>query len=150
MYTVFCYRILFCLDPDPYRFCLDLDQSSGWIRILNFSDLDLDPDLDLLFSGHWSVASVKIYIFENLQRPKKFSVLNLRCAYCRVVNPDLRVLVMLRYSNQCWRSKYIEFGSGSRILAQFGSGSRVIQSNFKEKFILILEKNNFLTYIFMC
>ena len=30
-------------------------------------------------------------------------------------------------------TKYIEFGSGSRILAQFGSGSRVIQSILKEK-----------------
>ena len=41
-------------------------------------------------------------------------------------------------------SKYIEFGTGSRILSQFGSGSRVILSIFKEKFKIILEKNNLL------
>ena len=34
---------------------------------------------------------------------------------------------------QCCGSKYIEFGSGSRILAQFGSGSRAILSILKEK-----------------
>ena len=36
---------------------------------------------------------------------------------------------------QCCGSKYwyIEFGSGSRILAQFGSGSRVKLSNFEEE-----------------
>ena len=42
--------------------------------------------------------------------------------------------------NQCYGSKYIEFGSGSRIYAQFGSGSRsgsgsrVKQSILKDKF----------------
>ena len=43
-------------------------------------------------------------------------------------------------SRQCCGSKYIEFGSGSRILAQFGSGSgyRVILSILKEK-----NQNNF-------
>ena len=49
---------------------------------------------------------------------------------------------------QCCGSKYIEFGSGSGILAQFGSGSksgsRVMPSILKEKIILILEKNKFL------
>ena len=41
--------------------------------------------------------------------------------------------------NQCCGSKYIEFGSGSRIVAQFGSGSRsgsrsrAILSTLKEK-----------------
>ena len=41
---------------------------------------------------------------------------------------------------QCCGSKYIEFGSGSRILAQFGSGSdsRVMLSVWEAKF-----KNNF-------
>ena len=38
----------------------------------------------------------------------------------------------------------MEFGSGSRILAQFGSGSTVV-INFKEKnYKKFLEKNNFL------
>ena len=39
--------------------------------------------------------------------------------------------------------QYIEFGSGSRILAQFGSG---IDIHFEKKILLeiILEKNNFL------
>ena len=42
--------------------------------------------------------------------------------------------------NQCCESKYIEFGSRSRILAQFGSGSisRVILSILKQKI-----QNNF-------
>ena len=46
--------------------------------------------------------------------------------------------------SQCWGSKYIEFGSGSRILAQIGYGSRVIQSILKEKIQISLKKNNFL------
>ena len=49
---------------------------------------------------------------------------------------------------QCCGSKYIEFGSGSGILAQFGSGSksesRVMPSILKEKIKIILEKNKFL------
>ena len=46
---------------------------------------------------------------------------------------------------QCCGSKYIEFGSGSRILAQFGSGSgiRVILSILKEKI-----KNDFIEKLF--
>ena len=43
------------------------------------------------------------------------------------------LLVVHQTSGQCCGSKYIEFGSGSRILAQFGSGSSVIQSILKEK-----------------
>ena len=35
--------------------------------------------------------------------------------------------------HQCCGSKYIEFGSGSRILAQFGYGSRVMLSILKKK-----------------
>ena len=35
-------------------------------------------------------------------------------------------------AHQCCGFKYIEFGSGSRILAQFGSGSRVKLSILKE------------------
>ena len=48
--------------------------------------------------------------------------------------------------NQCCESKYIEFGSGSRILAQFefGSGSRVLLSVLKEKI-----KNNFWEKFFL-
>ena len=47
---------------------------------------------------------------------------------------------------QCCGSKYIEFGSGSRILAQFGSGSgyRVILSILKEKIQNNFRENNFL------
>ena len=52
-------------------------------------------------------------------------------------------------------SKYIEFGSGSKILVQFGSGSSVMLSILKEKIkiIIILEKkfpfkkyNNYLPF----
>ena len=54
-----------------------------------------------------------------------------------------RIQILDRYLIvQCCGSKYryIEFGSGSRILARFGSGSgyRVIQSMLKEKI-----QNNF-------
>ena len=43
---------------------------------------------------------------------------------------------------QCCGSKYIEFGFGSRILAQFGSGSMVMIYQFwKKKFKIILKKN---------
>ena len=34
----------FLLDPDPYCFCLDPDQSSPWIRIRNKFFYILDPD----------------------------------------------------------------------------------------------------------
>ena len=44
---------------------------------------------------------------------------------------------------QCCGSKYIEFGSESRVLAQFGSGSRVMLSILKKKNLqIILENNN--------
>ena len=49
-------------------------------------------------------------------------------------------------TNQCCGSKYIEFGSGSRILAQFGS--RVILSILKEKIQNIFrEKQIFLKQV---
>ena len=47
---------------------------------------------------------------------------------------------------QCCGSKYIEFGSGSRVLAQFGSGSRVMLSILKKK--IILEKNYFFIKVY--
>ena len=58
--------------------------------------------------------------------------------------------MVLLTSDQCCGSKYIEFGSISRILVQFGSGSRsgsgskVVQSMLKKKRKIILEKNNVL------
>ena len=67
---------------------------------------------------------------------------------CRRWNPytPIIVTILLVPLYQCYRSKYIEFGSGSRILAQFGSGSRVIKSVLKKekKIKIILDKNNFL------
>ena len=60
-----------------------------------------------------------------------------------LLQPSRLRLEISRRKRQCCGSKYIEFGSGSRILAQFGSGSRVILSILKEKIQIILEKNNF-------
>ena len=51
--------------------------------------------------------------------------------------------IKISTGKQCCGSKYIEFGCGSRILAQVGSGSRVMQSILKEKLKIILENNHF-------
>ena len=45
-------------------------------------------------------------------------------------------------SNQCCGSKYIEFGSGSRILAQFGSGSGSRVISISKEFFLSVESLN--------
>ena len=54
-----------------------------------------------------------------------------------IMDPDPNLM----YLDQCCRSKYIEFGSGSRILGQFGSGSRVIIQFRRKNFKIILEAN---------
>ena len=53
--------------------------------------------------------------------------------------------MMINTNSVVCGSKKIEFGSGSRILAQFGSGSgsRVMLSILKEVLKIILEKNNY-------
>ena len=49
-------------------------------------------------------------------------------------SPDLGLAGTVQsHSAKCCGSKYIEFGSRSRILVQFGSGSRVVLSTLKEK-----------------
>ena len=66
--------------------------------------------------------------------------------YNLMKNELICLLIILVSLRKCCGSKYIEFGSGSRILAQFGSGSRsgVIKSVLKEKFL-----NNFIEKQFL-
>ena len=69
--------------------------------------------------------------------------LNSSCSSKQVSTRVFAGLIFLYFQNrmldcnkafeQWCGSKYIEFGSGSRIMAQFGSGSRVILTTLKQK-----------------
>ena len=94
------------------------------------------PELKVLFQGQIhqeSRLSCQHFILEGIiyanRSETKFTKILTICSHEHQPNINL---------NQCCGSKYIEFGPGSRILAQFGSGSRALLSTLKEK-----NQNNF-------
>ena len=142
------------MDPDPQRcfyltpfaFILSSVADPEWFipepdPALNFLcsgfrqkfRIHADPDPDPTYINKVYLGIIKTHTLNSIKKK------NLTC-----ICHSLFHTTVLQYKKQCCWSKYIEFGSGSSILTQFGSGSRVILSILKEKFKILLEKNNFL------
>ena len=92
-----------------------------------------DPEPDS--GAFWIRVRTRLIWIQGLKNRSKMSN---NCTFYKIVVFN-RLRSMIKRYNQCCGSKYVEFGSGSKILAQFGSGSRsgsrVIQSILKEKII---------------